>query len=121
MKQPIISDDPMYQLLREGKIEEFNAKKEAGEYCNLTYCDFRSLDLKNINAVGLDFTGSYFRQTDLRGIDFRGSLLDGASINGAKISGTYFPMDIEASELIMSLEHGSRLRVIHDKKTQTKK
>ncbi len=108
---PEISTDPMYQLIREGKIDEFNAKKQAGEYCNLKSCDFRSLDLKGIDAVGLDFRSAYFRMSDLRGIDFRGSLLDGASINGAKISGTYFPVEISASELLLSLEHGTRLRV----------
>ncbi len=71
-----ISNDPMYQLIREGKIEEFNAKKQSGEYCNLKGCDFRSLDL--------------------RGIDLRGSLLDGCSIDAAKIFGTYFPLNILA-------------------------
>lgn len=114
--KPIISDDPMYQLLREGKIDEFNSKKQAGEYCNLQYCDFRLLDLKGLDAVGLDFRGAYFRQTDLKGIDFRGSLLDGATINGAKISGTYFPLNIPAQEILLSLEHGTRIRVIHKKK-----
>lgn len=108
---PTISNDPMYQLLRRGNIDEFNAKKLAGEYCNLKSCDFRSLDLQGIDAVGLDFRGAYFRMADLRGIDFRGSLLDGASINGAKISGTYFPVEISASEILLSLEHGTRLRV----------
>lgn len=29
--KPIISDDPMYQLLREGKIDEFNNQKKEGE------------------------------------------------------------------------------------------
>ncbi len=115
---PIISNDPMYQLLREGKVDEFNAKKQEGEYCNLKACDFRSLDLRGIDAVGLDFRGAYFRMTDLRGIDFRGSLLDGASINGAKISGTYFPLEISASEVLLSLEHGTRLRVLREKKAE---
>ena len=113
---PEISSDPMYQLLRAGKVQEFNAKKQAGEYCNLQQSDFRSIDLRGLDAVGLDFRGAYFRQTDLRGIDFRGSLLDGASINGAKISGTYFPLNLPAQEILLSLEHGSRLRVIHENK-----
>jgi uncharacterized protein YjbI with pentapeptide repeats len=112
---PLISNDPMYQLLREGKVDEFNSKKQAGEYCNFKSCDFRSLDLKGIDAVGLDFRGAYFRLTDLRGIDFRGSLLDGASINGAKISGTYFPLEIPAQEILLSLEHGTRIRVLREK------
>ncbi len=115
-QSPSISNDPMYQLLREGKIDEFNAKKQDGEYCNLRGCDFRSIDLQGVDAVGLDFRGAYFRMADLRGIDFRGSLLDGASINGAKISGTYFPLEISAEEVLLSLEHGTRIRVIRDKK-----
>ena len=115
-KTPSISNDPMYQLLREGQIDEFNTKKQSGEYCNLKCCDFRSLDLKGIDAVGLDFSGAYFRMSDLRGIDFRGSLLDGASINGAKISGTYFPVEISAQEILLSLEHGTRIRVVRESK-----
>lgn len=115
-KKPAISNDPMYQLLREGKIDEFNSRKQSGEYCNLRSCDFRSLDLKGLDAVGLDFRGAYFRLSDIRGIDFRGSLLDGASINGAKISGTYFPVNISAQEILLSFEHGTRLRVVHENK-----
>lgn len=112
---PVISNDPMYKLIREGKIKKFNEKKQAGEYCNLKSCDFRSTDLRGIDAVGLDFRGAYFRMSDLRGVDFRGSLLDGSSINGAKISGTYFPVEIPAQELLLSLEHGTRIRVHREK------
>ncbi|MCP3852823.1 MAG: pentapeptide repeat-containing protein [Gammaproteobacteria bacterium] len=108
--KPIISNDLMYQLLREGKIDEFNAKKKAGEPCDLKLCDFRSLDLRGLDAGGLDFSGAYFRLTDLRGIDFRTSSLDGASINGAKISGAYFPVTLSAQEILLSFEYGTRLR-----------
>ncbi len=31
-----ISNDPMYRLLREGCIKEFNAKRAAGEQVDLT-------------------------------------------------------------------------------------
>ena len=118
---PSISNDPMYLLLREGKVDEFNAKKQAGEYCNLKSCDFRSIDLRGVDASGLDFRGAYFRMTDLRGIDFRGALLDGSSINGAKISGTYFPEGISAREILLSLEHGTRIRVKREKQSKNKK
>jgi len=120
-KKPIISDDPMYQLLREGKIDEFNEKKKEGEVCDLQSCDFRLLDLRGLNAFGLDFRDAYFRQSDLKGIDFRGSLLDGATINGAKISGAYFPTNIPAQEILLSLEHGTRIRVIRKKKDKNKR
>lgn len=55
-------------------------------------------------------TDCYFRQADLRGIDFRKANLEGASINAAKISGAYFPAELSASEIELSLLHGTRMR-----------
>jgi len=105
-----ISTDPLYQLLREGNIAEFNKRKAAGQKPDLTACDFRNLDLRGIDADGLDFSDSYFRQADLRGIDFQNARLDGASLNGAKISGAYFPATLSAEEIRLSVELGTRLR-----------
>lgn len=107
---PVIKDDPMYQLLRAGKTAEFNERRHAGESCDLTCCDFRGLDLRGLDAEGLDFSNSYFRQADIRGIDFSKARLMGASIHGAKLSGAFFPADLAADEIMMSLEHGTRLR-----------
>lgn len=109
-QQPVIKDDPLYQLLRVGHVEEFNVRREAGETCDLTSTDFRGLDLRKLNAVGLDMSNSYFRQSDLRGVDLSKTKLVGASIHGAKISGVLFPADLAAEEILMSLEHGTRLR-----------
>lgn len=109
-RQPVIKDDPLYQLLRDGKIEEFNTRHQAGESCDLTGCDFRGLDLRGLVAEGLDLSDCYFRQTDLRGVDFSKAKLIGASIHGAKISGVYFPADLAAEEILMSLEHGTCMR-----------
>ncbi len=111
MSKPVISDDPLYRLLREGKVAEFNQRIAAGETPHLTGCDFRHINLQGIEAAGLDFSNSYFRQADLRGVDFSNcDSLEGASIHGAKISGTYFPTDLDATEILLSLEHGTRLR-----------
>lgn len=113
MTNPVISDDPIYRLLREGKIDEFNQRIAAGEKVDLTGCDFRHLNLQGINTKGLDFSNSYFRQADLRGVDFSNcDSLEGASIHAAKISGVYFPKEIRSDELLLSLEHGTRLRYI---------
>ncbi len=109
-KKPRLPDDPMYHMLREGKITDFNAKKGAGEKVDLTSCDFRNIDLRGLEAEGLDFSDSYFRQADLRGVDFRGARLEGVSLNGARVSGTYFPTDLTAEEIALSLVHGTRLR-----------
>ena len=111
MAEPIISEDPLYRLLRECKVDEFNQRIAAGETTDLTSCDFRHVNLKGINAEGLDFSNSYFRQADLRGVDFSGCAnFNGASIHGAKISGTYFPAELRAEEILLSLNNGTRLR-----------
>lgn len=109
-KKPEIKQDPLYLLLRQGKIEEFNTLKAHGQQTDLTSCDFRGLDLRGLDASGLDFSNSYFRQTDIRGVDFSQSRLEGASIYGAKISGAYFPKELSAEEITLSLLHGTRMR-----------
>ena len=107
---PEIKDDPMYRLLREGATEELNTRRAAGESCDLTGCDFRTLDLRKLNAKGLDLRDCYFRQTDLRGVDLSEANLEGASINAAKISGVFFPKQLSAEEINLSLTHGTRMR-----------
>lgn len=110
MTKPQIKDDALYQLLREGKVEEFNQRRAAGEACDLTHCDFRNVDLRGIEADGIDFSHSYFHHSDLRGVDLRKACVDGASINSARISGTFFPDELTAEEINLSLTHGTRMR-----------
>ena len=105
-----ICEDPLYQMLREGRIEEFNKLREAGEKCDLRGCDLSGLDLRNLNADGLDLRDCYLRQSDLRGIVFSKTRLEGASINGSKIYGTLFPAALAAEEITLSLQHGTRMR-----------
>ena len=107
---PEIKDDPMYRLLRTGAIDEFNQRRANGETCELTGCDFRTLDLRRLDADGLDLRNAYLRQADLRGLDLSGANLEGASINAAKISGAYFPSELRAEEIALSLTHGTRMR-----------
>lgn len=108
--KPRISPDEMYQLLRDEKIAEFNKLKAQGKSCDLTGCDFRGLDLRQLDVRGLDLSNAYFRGADLRSLDFRGCKLNGASLADAKISGCFFPQDISAQEILLSLEQGTRLR-----------
>lgn len=105
-----ISKDSMYVMLREGCIKEFNAKKASGDKCDLRGCDLRGLDLRGLDADGLDFSDCYFRQSDLRGVDLSKANMDGASINACKISGVLFPRELSASEIELSLLHGTRMR-----------
>ncbi len=110
MTTPEIKDDELYKLLRQGCVSEFNERRANGESCDLTGADFRSVDLCGLNADGLDLSNSYFRMSNLRGVDFTNSNLEGASIHGAQISGAYFPKELDADEILLSLEHGTRLR-----------
>jgi uncharacterized protein YjbI with pentapeptide repeats len=114
INEPQIKDDPMYRLLRHGDVEEFNARRVAGESCDLRGCDFRAIDLRKLNAKGLDLRDCYFHQADLRGVDLSEANLEGASINAARIAGTYFPRELSAEEITLSLTHGIRMRYRED-------
>ncbi len=110
MEKPEIKDDPLYQLLRNEDVEAFNAQRDTLDTSQLRSGDYRGRDLRKLNASGLDFSDSYFRNSDLSGIDFRNTNLEGASLLDAKVSGTYFPPQLSAEEIRLSLATGTRLR-----------
>ena len=110
MQSPEVKMDPMYLLLKEGRVEEFNRRRSEGERCDLRNADLRGADLRGLDARDLDLTNTYLRHADLRGVDLTHANLEGASINSAKISGTYFPPALSAEEITLSLIHGTRLR-----------
>ncbi|MBB1488074.1 pentapeptide repeat-containing protein [Oceanospirillum sediminis] len=110
MSAPKILQDPLYQLLRDENIQGFNEARAQGISTDLRCGDFRGLDLRGLNADGLDMSNAYFRGSDLRGIDFTHCRLEGSSIAGANISGCYFPKELSADELLLSMNHGIRMR-----------
>jgi uncharacterized protein YjbI with pentapeptide repeats len=110
MNKPFIKPDPLYQLLRTEDIKGFNEQRANLDTVELKSGDYRGRDLRNMNADGLDFSNSYFRNSDLSGIDFRNTNLQGASLLDAKLSGTYFPEELSAEEIRLSLDTGTRLR-----------
>ncbi len=103
-------DDPLYQLIRDEKIKAFNSQRESTQSLDFHDCDFRGLDLRGLNAAGINFSGCYFRAADLRGIDFSQSNMDGVSLASAQVSGCYFPKNIDASEIGVSVDKGIRMR-----------
>lgn len=109
-ERPLVSEDPMYQLLREGKTAEFNEARKAGEPCNFVGLNFRAVDLRGAWLDGLDLTDCYFRQADLRGVNLYHCEMEGASIHNAHISGTFFPRALSSSEIRLSLQYGTRMR-----------
>ena len=121
MTEPEIKQDELYQLLRHGDIASFNHRIKEGASCDLRGADLRGIDLRDMYAKGLDMTDAYLRQADLRGIDFSETNLEGSSINGAKISGTLFPKELRAEEILLSLQHGTRMRYMRLKINLNKK
>ncbi|PAV27510.1 pentapeptide repeat protein [Tamilnaduibacter salinus] len=104
-------DHPLYQTLRNENIDAFNEARERLETLpDFAHGDFRGLDLRGMHAQGLNMSHAYFRGADLRGIDLSETMLEGASIAGAKISGCLFPRELHADEIVMSLNHGTRMR-----------
>ena len=108
--KPLTYEDPLFQLLRDGNVKEFNRRKGQQESVSMTDCDFRHLDLRGLDASAVDFSNSYFRAADLRGIDFSKAHLEGASLNSARISGVLFPAELAPEEIALSVNHGTRLR-----------
>ena len=104
----------LYQLLKRGQIEEFNQHRREGMTCNLTGKDLRGLDLRGLDTRGLDLSNCHLRHADLRGLDLSNCPMRGASISEARISGTYFPAQLSAGEISLSLLHGTRLRYRDD-------
>ena len=100
-----------YELLRDEDVDAFNALRAKGSETDLTKVKFRSFDLKGANLSGLDLSGSSFKNADLRGLDLSDCNLEGRSFLNAKVSGVAFPSNIDPQEIILSLEHGTRIRL----------
>lgn len=110
MSQPRQLDNPLYRLLRNDDIDGFNAQKPQDRLVDLSSGDFRGLDLRRLDTRNVNFTDAYFRGADLRGLDLRHAHLEGASLAHAQISGVYFPPELTADEILMSVNFGTRLR-----------
>ena len=110
MATPKRSSDPLYQLLRDEEVAAFNQRRDKDKQYDFRGCTFRGTDLRGLDARGLDLRDAYLRDADLRGVDLREAQLEGASFGSAKISGVYFPDDVSAEEIRLSVEYGTRVR-----------
>jgi uncharacterized protein YjbI with pentapeptide repeats len=97
--------------IRNDEAERFNSEIAtlAGPV-DLENCDLSNQDLRRFNLRSANLRNAYLKMADLRGVDLSDAQMDGASINRAHISGAFFPRNIPAQEVWLSIEHGTRMR-----------
>ena len=105
-------DDIAFKCLRGGDIAEFHRVIEGRTTVDFSGTDLRGTDFRKADLRKVILRDSYLRDADLRGCDLRQMDLSGATIQGARIGGTYFPENISAEEIMMSVQYGTRLRMI---------
>lgn len=110
MGKPKFLDDTAFRALRVGDLEAYHRAIEARKVVDFSGADLRGMDFRNAEVNKLILRDAYLRDADLRGCDLRQVDMAGASLQGAKISGTYFPQEIEAAEIQLSIKQGTRLR-----------
>ena len=110
MGLPRFLDDLAFKALRVGDLEEFHLAIADRKVVDFGGTDLRGTDFRNVDLRKLILRDAYLRDADFRGCDLRHMDLDGISMHNAKISGTYFPKNVSAYEIRMSLRHGTRIR-----------
>lgn len=110
-----MADSRALTLIQEEKFAEFNNLVEnSGGVVDLTGAHLRGYDMRKCKLRKADLTNAYLRSCDLRSLDLSEAKLDGASMKETKVSGTLFPRNLQAEEIRLSLEFGTRLRAMPD-------
>ena len=110
MAQPKFLDDPAFRCLRTGDLDGFRKQLAGRQAVDLSESDLRGADLRGLDLAKVQLRGSYLRDADLRGLDLQHVDMEGCSLYHAKISGAYFPTNVSAAEISMSVQYGTRMR-----------
>lgn len=110
MTMPRFLDDPAFKALRVGELDQYHQAARQRERVDFSNTDLRGTDFRKVDLSNLIVRNAYLRDADFRGCDMRHMDLDGVSIHNAKISGAFFPKNVSAAEIRMSLRHGTRIR-----------
>ena len=102
--------DAAYRCLRVDDMEGYHMAIINRSTIDFTGADLRGIDFRAADLDKVVLRDAYLRDADLRGCDLRHMDLEGASFHGSKVAGAYFPSNVSAPELMMSVEHGTRLR-----------
>lgn len=110
MPDPFFPDDPAFQCLRAGDLEGYHRAIEGRKVVDFSGTYLRAVDFRGADLSKVVLRNAYLRESDLRGCDLRHLDLEGASLDGARISGAYFPANLAANEIRLSVRHGTRMR-----------
>ncbi len=102
-------DSPLARALRDGTAGTA-APGATGQVADLSFANLRGADLRHADLRKADLRGAYCHSSDLRGADLSEASLEGASFHMARVSGAYFPANVSADEIRLSLEVGTRIR-----------
>jgi uncharacterized protein YjbI with pentapeptide repeats len=102
------------KIMLEENASNFNQLVAEGKAPDLRFQNLSDLDLRAFNLANADLTGCYLRGANLSGQDLSGAKLDGASIKNASISGVLFPRCLDANEINLSHQLGTRLRQLKE-------
>jgi len=106
-----LKKNKFHAYIRNEEHEKFNTElASAGDPVDLENCDLSNLDLRGFNLNNANLRNSYLKMADLRGVDLSNAQMEGASVNRAHISGAYFPRNISAAEIMLSVDKGTRMR-----------
>ena len=98
-------------LIQEEKFGQFNALVDGADgQVDLSGAHLRGFDMRKCHLAHANLSNAYLRAADIRGLDLSAANLAGASLKDAKISGVLFPLNFTPDEIMMSLQHGTRLR-----------
>ena len=87
------------------------AAADASFHLDLAGANLRGVDLRRATLRNADLRNAYCHTTDFRGVDLSQANIEGASFHRARISGAYFPPNVSAEELKMSVDLGTRIRL----------
>ncbi len=103
-------DDEAFRTLRAGDAQAFHRLIEQRPTVDYSDGDLRGTDFRNVNLSKVVLRGAYLKDADLRGMDLRKVDLEGASIHNARIGGAFFPANLPAAEIELSVKYGTRMR-----------
>jgi len=111
MNQPKFINDDAFRALRSGDVDAFHRMIASRSTVDFSDGDLRAADLRKADLSKVVLRGAYLKLADLRGCDLRHLDLEGCSLHQAKIGGAYFPANVSAEEIRLSVQEGTRVRV----------